>query len=170
MWQSQVDREPDRAQSPSFIPPLFLPTASSGTAALPLLQGSWVPKGPCHGWGNLREPLSSLSFPPCFLGVSQFPELLRTWEETNGLHIWDLGTWLLLTGNQPCHCPWGLPAWLAFWIFLLHSLSLALLDVLFKILENQTHAYICFFLRNQKTIYKGKCQAAARHISQGSFA
>jgi hypothetical protein len=104
--------------------PLFLPTASSGPAALPLLQGSWGPKGPCHGWGNLREPVSSLSFPPCFLVVSQFHELLRAWEETNDLRIWDLGTWLLLTREQPCHCPWGLPAWLALWIFLLNSLYL----------------------------------------------
>jgi hypothetical protein len=104
--------------------PLFLPTASSGPAALPLLQGSWGPKGPCHGWGNLREPVSSLSFPPCFLVVSQFHELLRAWEETNDLRIWDLGTWLLLTREQPCHCPWGLPAWLALWIFLLNSLCL----------------------------------------------
>jgi hypothetical protein len=49
MWHSQVDREPDGAQSPSFIPPLLLPTASYGPAALPLLQGSWGPKGPYLG-------------------------------------------------------------------------------------------------------------------------
>jgi hypothetical protein len=55
----------------------------------------------------------------------------------------------------------SLPMGTAFMTCLLHFptsflVFLALLDVLFKILENQTHAYICFFLRNQKTIYKGK--------------